>query len=107
MVLEKTTLGDTPESPQFGLRLTRMEPLLALNRENAALLFWESRYLKSVWLSEAVSQRKIAANSTYLKVKVRGRVGRGSGRGLWEGKKGVIKTRTGIIPRIQSFIDTA
>jgi len=26
---------------------------------------------------------------------------------LWEGKKGVIKTRTGIIPRIQSFIDTA
>jgi hypothetical protein len=35
------------------------------------------------------------------------RMGKRRGWGLWEGKKGVIKTRTGIIPRIQSFIDTA
>jgi hypothetical protein len=64
--------------------------LLALIRQNTALLFWESRYLKSVWLSEAISQREIAANSTYWEAKVRGRVGWGSGRGLWEGKKGEI-----------------
>jgi hypothetical protein len=44
---------------------------LALIQQKTALLFWESRYLKPVWLSGAFSQRKITPNSTYWKAKVR------------------------------------
>jgi hypothetical protein len=53
-------------------------------------LFWDIPYSEPVWLSGAISQREIAANSTYREAKVKGRVGRGSGRGLWEGKWGVV-----------------
>jgi hypothetical protein len=46
------------------------EGLLALIRENAAPLFWKSRDSLSVRLSGAISQLKIAANSTWWKAKV-------------------------------------
>jgi hypothetical protein len=64
-----------------------LELLLALIQQNAALLFWESRDLKPVLLSEAVSQRKITANSTYWKAKVRND-GLVEGEGVGRGKKG-------------------
>jgi hypothetical protein len=66
----KTGQGQAPRSPQFGLRLAIPEGHLALNRENAAPLFWESRYLKPVWQSGAISQRKITANSGRWEAKV-------------------------------------
>jgi hypothetical protein len=60
---------------------------LALIQQKTALLFWESHYLKSVWLSEAISQREIAANSTYWEAKVR-KDGLEDGKGFGRGKKG-------------------
>ena len=83
----KTIHGHTLKSPQFGLRLVDPEGLSALNRENAAPLFCESRYLKSVWLSGVILQREIAANSTYWKAKVRNN-GLEDGEGVPGGKKG-------------------
>ena len=73
---------------QIGLRLVIPELHLALIHQNTALLFWESRYLKSVWLSGVVSQRKITANSTYWEAKVRARWASGW-VGVPRGKKGL------------------
>jgi hypothetical protein len=65
---------------------------IALIRENAALLFWESRGSLSVRLSGAILQLKITANSTYWKAKLLcygledGEWGKkGKGRGVWGG----------------------
>jgi hypothetical protein len=69
-VLEKTVLGDTPGSPQFGLRLVIPEGHLALNRENVAPLFFESRDSLSIRLSGVKLELKMTANSTYWKAKV-------------------------------------
>ena len=62
-------------------------PKMALIRGKTALLFWDIHGSKPVWLSGAFSQRKIAANSTYWKAKVR-KDGLGMRQGFREGKKG-------------------
>jgi hypothetical protein len=64
-----------------------MELLLALIQQNAALLFWESLNLKPILLLGAISQREIAANSTYWKAKVR-KDGLVDGLGFLVAKKG-------------------
>ena len=64
------------------------ECLLALIRENAALLFWDIPDAKPVWLSEAFSQLKITANSTYWEAKLRVGWAGVAGGGCEMGKKG-------------------
>jgi len=66
---------------QIGLRLVIPEGLLARIRQNAALLFWDIPDLKPVWLSGAISQLKMTANSTYCEAKV-GKDGLGDGGGV-------------------------
>jgi hypothetical protein len=63
------------------------EGLLALIRQIAAPLFWESRSSKPVWLSGAILKLKITANSTYWEAKV-GKDGLVEGEGVGRGKKG-------------------
>ena len=45
-------------------------PQISLIREKTALMFWDIPGGKPVWLSEAFSQRKITANSTYREAKL-------------------------------------
>jgi len=83
----KTVQGHTLKSPQSGLRLSVPEVFLTLIQQNAALLFGDIPDLKPVWLSGAISQLKMTANSTYCEAKL---CSYGLGVAVWggRGKKG-------------------
>jgi hypothetical protein len=75
-------------APLLRRRLSSCEgvptPKISLIRENAALLFWDIPDSKPVWLSGAILQLKITANSTYWEANLRS-----DGLGVEEaGKKG-------------------
>jgi hypothetical protein len=72
---------------QIGLRLGVPEGFLTLIQQNAALLFGDIPDLKPVWLSGAISQLKMTANSTYCEAKL---CSYGLGVAVWggRGKKG-------------------
>ena len=67
---------------------------MALIRQKAAPLFWDSRDSQSVRLFEAISKREIAANSTYWEAKV-GYDGLEEGVGVVGGEKGSNQDQNG------------
>jgi len=68
--MKKGSLKDTPRSPQIGLRFPIPEGFLALILEKRTLMFWKFHDSLPIWLSGAISELKMAANSTYWKAKL-------------------------------------
>jgi hypothetical protein len=80
---EKTTLGDTPGSPQFGLFLTCLEVLSCLIRKKLCLFFKESFISFSVWHNSLQTE----PGNMSLQVSLGG--GKGGKMGVgWEGVAG-------------------
>ncbi len=78
---EKAILKDTPLFPQSSLRFPIPQGFQALIRKKRTLMVWESLDSLPIWLSGAISELKMAANSTYwvakldlLQTGVKGRV---------------------------------
>ncbi len=61
---------NTPGSPRTDLRFPYSEDFPALIHEKRTLMFWESLNYLPIWLSGAILELKMAANSTYWKAKL-------------------------------------